>query len=270
MRTRVLLLAAFACLLSAMPAYADGDWDAFMKYAERFYLLDRQPFDSITCNISSTAINLDALRKQLKPIEDNIRITDNLNAFRVTYAKGKGVSFALPTLKIEVVSDNGVRDMQRLKEGIGMVEQGVSRQVQGIRQLLEGLLDDFESPKKDRIRLLEFSDGGGEVAYKYIYQGKLISDRFARNVLYETVTGEDGSMEGKAEYIPVEDRLAIKFIEAAVTSGDSVANTHTEVKYQTVDGILFPERIINEFRIVQSGMKMEGQFDVLVTDCRLK
>ena len=92
-----------------------GNWNKYLQLTNRFYRLDVQNFNNISCRIEVSQIE-----NQIKPtlelvsksMQDKVEIKENLADFSLTYSKNGGVSIFYPSLDVKIISEEGMADPQ--------------------------------------------------------------------------------------------------------------------------------------------------------------
>jgi hypothetical protein len=237
-----LMLAAILCF--AVPAASADPWDAFRQFKQRFYDLDEQPFESIGCTITASNLDLEPVRQSLRPVQKNISFTETLNAFRLEYVRGRGVSFVLPALEIALVSEEGVQDKEKLKLYIEMVTQAFKSQVEEIRGLLDGVFEEYQVPRPQKVQIQAFTElAEGGATFTLTKDGRSSVNTYQGQRLRSVETGAGMTIEGQLQYTILWGKLILRQATAHIVTSEATNDVTIDFHYGSVGTVTFPSKL---------------------------
>ncbi len=257
-----LILAVLLCM--TVPAAASDDsWDAFRAFKSRFYVLDEQPFDSIACAIEASNLDLDPIRQSLRPVQKSVRIDENLSAFRMEYRRNRGLSFTVPALRISMVTDEGVPDREKLQLYIDLVTQAFSSQVEQVTALLEGVFEDYQLPRPQRIQIQNFTElVEGGATYTLPKDGRTSVHTYQSQKLRSMETGEGVTIESQLQYTILWGKLILRQANAHIVTPEGANDIIIDVHYGSIATITFPSKL----GVTDS----KGQYEIILNKCEKK
>ena len=120
-KKRFVVLVLIIFLSLTFLAYgSESEWEKFIELKERYYYLDKQQFNEISCIVEVPLIvNLiEQIKKQLAPLKENVEIRENPSTFVLTYSPQSGLSFSNPEFDIILKNKEGIADPERVNNGI--------------------------------------------------------------------------------------------------------------------------------------------------------
>lgn len=255
-----------------MPTFATADdWDEYMLSRDRFYSLDKQDFKSISCNIEMpvTQNQVKQLHDQFESMKDKIELKENLADFSVIYSKESGLSFKHPSLDIKIISEKGMSDPAKVKNGLELIRSGFKQQIDGTVMQLQGLFDGFDTPKKNKYKIREIKNDG--LSYKAVYEkdGSNITETFSHNQRKLNEISKNGEKISVTEnYKTISDnKLLLTDVQAEIKSAMANIEMSVTISYEKIKGILFPTHTGGYFKQSAQTIKQEGQFDIYLKNC---
>jgi hypothetical protein len=269
---RYFLIAVFLILPTS--AIADK-WDKYVLSMDRFYNLDKQNFESISCDIEVplTKNQVKQLHDQFDQMKDKVELEENLTAFRMTYTKKTGLTFNQPALNIKIISENGMSDPAKVKKGIEMVETGFKHQIDGTIMQLQGLFDGLDTLKKSEYKIKEIKDDGRSYTAEYEKGGNNITEAFLHNQRNVIQISKNGDKISSTEYyksINGNNKLLLTGVQADINNAMGNIEMSVTISYEKLKGIFFPTHTSNHIKQVIQTLKQEGQFDIYLRNCTVR
>ena len=238
---RLIPLAALLACLPAVSARADA-WSDYNKLMSRYYQIDKQETQSISCAISATPFD-DAM-KQMPFIAG--QISQQLSKFRVSVRPDGDVSFTMPAVSIKEDSPQASADFTN---GLNMI-------VGGIKEMIGGVLDTLVTQKQDKLKDLAVTTKGDATTVSF----NSVQDSGETDKIEITYTGDmdetketskDGVTSSTTKYVSLDGKLA-PGASKAHRDGASPLDASIEMKYQQVGKTWFPSRITTDVKDKQS------------------
>ncbi len=257
-----------------LPLQANADnWNEYLKAVDRFYILDNQEFNKISCNIEVplTKNQIKQLHAQFEPIKDKIQIKENLADFNLTYSKNKGLDIKHPSFDIKILSEEGIADPAKLKKGIEMVKAGFNQQIEGAVMQLQGLFEGFETPKKSQYKIKEIK--ADKATYTAIYEkdDSNITEIYSHNQREVRQISKNGDEVSSVEnYKNITDnKLLLADAQATINNSMGNIDMNMTISYEKLKDVLFPTHIESRFKQSMQSIKQEGQIDIYLKNCSL-
>jgi len=273
MNCLVQLILIFIFLIFSTYAKAD-DWDKYLHLMDRFYSLDNQRFESISCNIEVplTKNFVKQLHDQFDSRKDKIELKENLSEFSLTYSRGSGLKFKYPLLEAKIISEEGVADPSKLRKGVEMVNAGFKQQIEGTVMQLQGLFQEFETPKKSAFKIIEIKEDEDSYTIVYEKDNYNVAETYSKNQRKTILKSKDGSeMSSLEDYRKIEDgKMLFTSASARFTNSISDAEMDMTVSYEKVKDILFPSRILGRFKQTIQTIRQEGEIVTRLNNCILR
>ena len=210
------------------------------------------------------------MKTQLNQNELNLKFVDDLPAFSVIY-DNKEVNFKKPSLDIIIMSDKDIADRDRVEKGISTIKAGFNMQIDGVTTVLTGLFQTYTSPNEPIYNFIEMSISGDAAKFVYKKKDMLFTDIYTANEYHSTMTSHDGTVVAKVSYERKYDKLIVKNTEIAINLGDMLHSvSYLTIEYADIGKILLPVKIIARTQSITKGQETKGQFDILLTDCKVK
>lgn len=248
-----------------------SQWDAYSQFMDNFYHLDDQKFNNISCGISVSLLDntLAHLKTQLKALEGKLEIEESVSEFRLNYNRHEGLTFQLPSFDVRLISEDEIKDRNKVETGIKMMKQGFQHQVDGAVQMIEGIFKSYLSPCKKDVKIKQLSIGPDETTIIYEESGNTGTDIYSGKTCKSKVTGAFGQIESDIRYATTGKKLIIESADICIEQGMSTSTSKVVVEYQTVGSIILPKRIRTTTKQVMQGLQQQGQFDITFTDCKI-
>ena len=195
---RRIWLSLLLSLLICSTAIA-GQWEDYSKFMDRFYFLDKQNFDNVSCRVVLSTLDemLSNIKIQLKPLEDKIKIIEDISEFKLNFNRTHGLSFNLPSFDARIISEEGIRDRDQVERGIKYMKNGFQMQIDGVTQMIRGLFETYLSPKESDYNIKEVTISGDEAKMVYEKEGNEFTDIYSKNECNSTVimlSGKDAPL----------------------------------------------------------------------------
>ena len=246
---RRIWLSLLLSLLISSTAIA-GQWEDYSRFIDRFYLLDKQNFDNVSCRVVLSTLDemLSNIRTQLKPFEDKIQITEDISEFKLNFNRTKGLSFNLPSFDIRIISEEGIRDRDQVERGIKYMKDGFQMQIDGVTQMIRGLFEAYLSPKENDYNIKEVTIRGDEAKMVYEKEGNEFTDIYSKNKCNSTVIMPSGTAQSDMQFTIIGDKLLMDNASIQLSQTSMSSNTNVFINYKEVKGIIFPTKIVSKSR----------------------
>ncbi len=268
---RLSILTTLLFLLNSSGSLKADNWDEFAKYMGKHYYLDKQEFDSLSCDIVIPQVNdfLAQVKVQLKPFEKNINIESNLDSFSLHYSKDRGFTFIKPTFNIIIISTDGLNNKSMLESGIEKMKNGLNQQIEGTIQSIQGLFDDYIFPSKSEYELEAFEMTKDSVIVSYSREGNEIVDIYKEHYCFSKLSGVIGTIKSSTSFISVGSKWIQSKIGAYLENGLFKMDMQFQIEYQKKDGIHFPAKMFGHFVQSMQDTKIESKFETMFINLKI-
>ncbi|MCD4818291.1 MAG: hypothetical protein K8S23_06335 [Candidatus Cloacimonetes bacterium] len=156
-------------ILLSLTLLLSDDWKEYREIKQNFYKIDHSTFNIIECTLSVDILNnfLEPLKEQINPILANLKIEENIEEFKFFYSKEDGFKFEKPMLCINIISEEGISDLNTVKEGIQLVESGFIMTVDGLCQQIESIFSYLIEAKETEVNITEILKEDNSLTIKY-------------------------------------------------------------------------------------------------------
>ena len=260
-----------AIMSPGLSVAADTDWDAFVKLKEQYYYLDRQPLKEITCRIDVPLISdlVERIKQQLAPLQDKIEIRENLSPFALTYTPSDGLRFTDPEFEVIVKNSSDVADPEKLKNGIATMQSGFNQQIEGVKEILRGIFDDYASPTQKRYQNLSLARTEEGVVISYEFKGYQVTETYRDHTIRTLQTGPNAKITATQTYGDTSGgKLLVQQGSATIEQPMGTVQTDFTIDYQTVNQVMFPKTITNHTEFTVNGVLQKGTVDIFLKDCQ--
>jgi hypothetical protein len=264
------VLAALGVL--ATQVRADPNLDKqYQAMRQAYYQFDTHSFNKLTCHVDVSGLDASVgnLKQAFVTHADSLQMKDDLASYSLTVEPGSGLSINNPTLDIELISNKGVADPDRVKLGIQQTKTGFDQQVQGADQIISSVFNEY----LDVVPELE----------SVTHQGKkwVILYHLGPYETIETVEGKrihEESNNGQlkfvtdADYMVVtSDKLAVQKSIMHFTEGSESLNSTMSVTYQKLGPLYLPASITTISSLSTSGVgQTSASTTITFEGCSLK
>lgn len=268
----VLLTLAFVLITNSW-ASADN-WEKYTKITDKYYRLDHEQFDIVSCNIDVPVISngLAQLRTQLDQVKNNVIIEEDLNNFTIIYQKVGGLIVNRPTLNVKIISEEGLKDPNKVKQGIEMINSGFKAQVDGVGEQLQGIFEGFETPKKENYNFSKIFENNGVYVINYKKDGSnFVETHRDKQVAIEQDSKNGGKLSAIENYNKMHNKKLV-FTDGSVSVNQPMltADMNLAVSYQSLRNFLFPSTIKVKFNQTIQTIKQEGSYDIYINKCTVR
>lgn len=263
MNPRHVVQACIAVILFLPVAAIADDWGKYSQIYARYYALDQQAFAQITCKLDAHPLvdSVSALRQQLASMKDKIRITDTLDNYALTFDRKTGLRFDDPALKVEIISETGMADPARVRDGISKVVEGFNSQVQGLDMQLKGLFEGYQTAKKEEVSIIKVESSPAADILEYKKDGATIRDEIRGGNMHSVSKSSGTQTIVDSSYKTLQGgKLVLDKDNLQMTMPAQSVSMNSVVSYQSLDGITFPEDI-EEHGVVSQGPAVQIKFD---------
>ena len=258
-----------AALLPNSIIGSDSVWKEFLNLREKYYCIDTQKFEKLSCSIEVPLINnlIKQMKLQLEPMKNNIEIKENLSEFKLFYTKNSGLTFTDPTIEIIVLNEKGIADMEKFKKGVSQIKTGFNQQINGVKSVIKSIIDDYKYPEKEKFKDLVINNLGDSVIVKYRRENYLFAETYYGQIIKGIQTGNSSTIKYMQKYIRnVDNKLIMEYGTALNQTPIGTVNMNVFVEYQVVSGITFPKHIKSEFEQIIQTISHKGLFDIYLKD----
>lgn len=249
------------------------DWGQYQEIMDRYYHLDKQDFRQITCHVDLDILSdlVARLRQQFANMP-GLKLTDTLDDYTIHYDRDSGPKLNDPTLSITILSEQGMKDPERVKLGISQVENGFTHQVNGTDQQIQGLFSDYRSPDSKDIKIQKIEGRGDDLEIEAQQSGREDTMAIHGAAVHESTVASGISITTDSSYTKINgDKLILD--KATMTMKQPVQTTSINYAftYQTLGSIAFPNTI-NEHIVASAapGTQTSIVANVRFTNCQVK
>jgi len=258
-------------LLAASNLVMASPWDEYSEFMNQFYYLDKQNFNNISCDVEVSTIsnNLAQLRAQLKPLEDRIKIVENLSDFRISFTRENGLEISMPSFDVKLISEEGIADRERVEAGIQMMKDGMRYQIDGAAQTIEGLFEEYSSPREGSINIKKMTREKDGVHILYEKDGAEVTKIYSGNTLKLSAIDSMHEVRSEETFEKAGGKLIVKSATAQVKQGPNTIGHDMSVEYQSIRSVVFPAKVTSRSTIITQDARQEGLFDIRFVNCRV-
>jgi len=261
----------------SIPRQADvGNWNKYLQLTNRFYRLDVQNFNNISCRIEVSQIE-----NQIKPtlelvsksMQDKVEIKENLADFSLTYSKNGGVSIFYPSLDVKIISEEGMADPVKAKKGLEMMKDGFKQAIDGTATVLKELFEEYETPKISKYKIKEIKEYEKTYVVKYEHDNSNYIETCSNNqckVKQTNSFGIEGSSVNNYKNI-AENKLLLTDAHVTMNS-NTVGNMEINMtaNYEKVKDVIFPAHYEVHVKQSSQAANLEATLDIYLKNCTLQ
>lgn len=260
-------------LLPFLACGTEAEWEKFMKLKDRYYYLDKQQINEISCVIEVPLMTniVEQVKKQLAPFQNKIEIRENLSSFVLTYSPKTGLSFSDPEFTIILKSKEGIADPARVNNEIGMMTTGFKQQVDGVKNILSEIFDNYCYPLKEKYKDLVVTKNKGGFIVKYIRENSNVTENYLGNTIETSQDGLSAKINATQKYLATSNnKLILEEESALITQPAGTIKTDLEIEYQEVENIVFPKNIKALVEQNIQTISQKGTIDINLKYCEIK
>jgi hypothetical protein len=249
-----------------------GQWEDYSRFMDRFYFLDKQNFDKVSCRVVVSTIDemLSNIRTQLKPFEDKIQIIEDISEFKLNFNRTRGLSFNLPSFDARIISEDGIRDREQVERGMKYMKNGFQMQIDGVTQMIRGLFEAYLTPKESDYDLKEVTISGDEAKMIYEKEGNQFTDIYLKDNCNSTAIMPSGKSQSYMRFAIVGEKLLMDNVSIQLNQAGMSSNTDLVIDYKQIKGVIFPTKINSKSKLIMGNMAQEGQFEINLKDCTVE
>jgi hypothetical protein len=253
-------------------ANADDNWDKYLQAKDRFYSLDKQEFNKISCKVEVSQLKtvVNQIYTQFKPFKDKIEIKENLEDFSLTYIRNGEINFNCPSIDIKIISEKGATDPDKLKEGIEKYKVVFKQAVDGAVTELKSFFEEFQTPQKDAYKIKEISNGKTTYTAKYEKDGNNFTETFSNKQLNTKEITKNGYIASSVDnYKKIADNKLFLTNSQTIIKMNATDNVEMNmvISYEKIKNVLFPTHQKVKVKGSVQGAKFEGPADTYLTNC---
>jgi hypothetical protein len=272
MRYAIKIISIILFLSLSTSLSAADNWQEYATFMDRFYYLNKQNFNDISCRIKVSSLNdsLAQVREQLKPLGGKIKIVENISEFSLNFNKDSGLTFNLPSFDVKIVSDKSIKDREKVETGIKYMKQGFQMQIDGVTTTISGLFASYILPKREdfNIKAITVNKDKAKIVYE-MGQGKF-TDIYKGKTCKQIMQSPSISSQANVTFRDVGEKLILDMADVTVKLVDATIDTKMSVEYQEVKNIVFPAKLVTDFKMASKNQKQEGQIIIFFENCEIK
>ena len=252
---------------------SESEWEKFKQLKDQYYYLDKQQFNEISCvvEVPLMANLIEQIKKQLGPLEKKVEIKENLSGFVLTYSRKSGLSFSDPEFDIILNSKEGLVDPEKVENGIGIMKNGFKMQVDGIKNIIKGLFDDYSYPKQETYKDLVVTKNKKAYIVKYSRQNNKITETYSGNTIDASQEGVNVNINSSQNYVKtINEKLILEKGRASINQPTGNMKMDVSIEYQDIGNIVFPKNIKAIFEQTIQSISQKGTFDIILRNCLIK
>lgn len=261
-------------ILMSLTFLLADNWKEYCKIQEDFYKVDQNTFNSIECKLEVNMINglIETMKVQLNPLKENLKIVENLEDFKFIYSKENGMVFEKPTLKIKIISEENISDINGVKQGIQQMEVGFIQTVDGACQQIESIFAGLLKTKKDDIYITKININDNYTIVEYTDEEGSSIETIADNVITTLTTSQHGKIDSKSYYQKTSNnKLIINRAEVSMHNFGIEMDLSVELTYLNLaDDLILPSKITSSFLRKVQTMEQKGFIEIVMFDWIVK
>ncbi|MDA2925769.1 ankyrin repeat domain-containing protein [Acidobacteria bacterium AH-259-G07] len=245
-------------------------WDQYLQVRSRFYYLDQQDFNDISCKVEAPTLTnlISQAQLALTLFKDNLEIQDNLSDFRLNFNKSTGLLIDSPKLDVKITSESGMPDPARLRSEIQSLKTHFKRLLDSVEAMLRSIFVFYTFPKKQD-EITQVVEDNGVYTFIYRKEGIEVIEIYSGNQIERKQTEMGGEILSKENHVKTADGKLI-LTDANMSINQPMVNveTNVSVSYQEIGSIVFPSHIVSHSKQSIQGMRTETQIDIYLKDCK--
>jgi hypothetical protein len=270
----VLIIVSLVIMISSFPAAAVADdWDEYLAYGSRYYVIDDKEFDTITCAVELPSLTdqIEQLRKQLQPLEGNVELVTKMDNFSLRYSKDSGLEIIRPELDVRLVSEEGLPDPDKIKRAIRIIKSGFEQILEGLDMEMETVFDIYESPHREDYEDVKVTETDGRITATYRLKDTAVTEVFSGDVLEVRAVTGGGEAAMRAKFEKTEgNKLLVNNLTTELHHEGGAVSSDVSLTFQKVGTVIFPERIMTKSTLEAQSVRQEGKFEIYLKDCKAK
>ena len=268
------LIVAVLLLLVVAPLQANADtWNDYLQVLNKFYTLDQQEFESVSCNIEVPMINnlLSQLYTRFSDVRDKIVIKEDLKKFSLIYRKSGELTINYPTFEIRIISEEEVADPIKVRSGIEMINTGFKIAIEGAVSQIKSIFEELGMPKRDQYKIEEVKNDNSVYTVKYEKHNSHFTEIYSDNQRKVIGVGNDGKMSSSENYEKAPNgKLVLRNAHVTVDAPMSKTEMDISISYEELKTVYFPTHISSHFNQSLQTVRQEGQTDIFLKNCDLQ
>jgi hypothetical protein len=271
MRSIRIFFFALLLLLNYNFARAEEHWKEYSSFMDRFYYLDKQSFNNISCEVYLSTFNdmLAQTKEQFKCIEDKIYITENISDFKLNLNKEDGLLFVKPSLDVKIISEEGIEDRTKVDSGMEYLRTGFKMYVEGTIHILEGLFGMYISPNSESLKINQISRDDNKFKVVYETNGSHNTDVYSGDRCVSEQISDNIKILIKSEFTAVDNKLITKIADIHIDNAGNIQDVNMIIDYQKIKTIVLPSKIVSKAKIAFPDAQMEGQSEIFLRNCKV-
>lgn len=252
---------------------SESEWVKFKQLKDQYYYLDKQQFNEITCvvEVPLMANLIEQIKKQLGPLENKVEIKENISGFVLTYSRKSGLSFSDPEFDIILKSKEGLADPEKVEKGIGMMKSGFKMHVDGVKNIVKGLFDDYSYPKQENYKDLVVTENKEVFIVKYFRENNKFTETYTGNTIDTSQEGANVKIKSTQSYVTtINEKLILGKGSSSINQPTGNMKMDVSIEYQDIGNIVFPKNIKAIFEQTIQSISQKGTLDIVLKNCRIK
>lgn len=245
-------------------------WDEYLQVRSRFYYLDQQDFNDISCKVEAPTLTnlISQAQLALTPFKDNLEVQDNLSDFRLNFNKSTGLLIDSPKLDIRITSGSGLPDPASLRSGIQSLKTHFKRSLDSVEAMLRSIFVFYTFPKKQD-EITQVVEDNGIYTFIYRKEGIEVIEIYSGNQIERKQTETGGEILSMENHVKTADgKLILKDANMSINQPMVNIDTNVSVSYQEIGSIVFPSHIVSHSKQSIQSMRTEVQIDIYLKDCK--
>jgi hypothetical protein len=206
-------------------------------------------------------------------MKDNIELKENLKDFSLTYSKNGELNINYPSIDIKTISEKGMADPAKVKEGIEITKTGFKMQMEGVGRQLQSFFEAFTTPKKGTLKIKKIKEDKTTYTLEYKKENDTFTETYFKNQLKVKQKSKNGDEISSVEnYKNIANNKLLLTDAQVVMKGASSGNMEMNVtiSYEKIKDVIFPSHIESQFKQNIQTIKQEGQIDIYLKNCILR
>jgi hypothetical protein len=173
---------------------------------------------------------------------------------------------------VKIISEEGLKDPNKVKQGIEMINSGFKAQVDGVGEQLQGIFEGFETPKKENYNFSKIYENNGVYVINYKKDGSnFVETHHDKQVAIEQDSKNGGKLTAIENYNKMHNKKLV-FTDGSVSVNQPMltADMDLTVSYQSLRNFLFPSTIKVKFNQKIQTIKQEGSYDIYINKCTVR
>lgn len=269
------LLLGLGALLGTVPAFATkptppATWAKFARIEQRFYELDAQNMNVISCQISVPQIaqELAAIRQRLGKTAVPQADTEN---YRLSFLKSSGLQIDDPQMVYKSGSAVPKAGDAEFKENEAKFQKAFDTEISQIDGVIRDVFSALTTPRQADYELQDITGNDDHYTLHYRDDGAEVVEVISGNKDVETSTraGERVTAVSLFNKMP-SGKWLFNFVYMRGISHDSEKYEKIQPAYQKIGGVIFPREIEAVAAVSTDGRKAAVMYQIQLVHCNAR